>query len=677
MQVKASRAEQKRLSAALSCATKAASTAAATAAAATAAATAATTAASETAVKQDRLSTVASCAAGNGGTKEVVSVDAGGEREGGEGGGEGEGGGSGESCGGRSTRKAVVTGNDGCSRVPSPCTRQQGAESSEDETAEGNPTHSPGEGSAARRCTSSDEREETPVTVVCEDGAEPGVAAAAAASADPAPPSVLPSPLSPPGPSLQQGAGEGSAGGTRGAVSLGIEVPGTVGGGDDGERPALEQLSPPHSLNSSLVERGRASAVLAGSPSARAGGSLVLASSKGGEGVDADSDGVRETGSRKNSGGEGKEGGNVDGSTPLHGDTTAAHAAEGSSHAAAATTDASAAAAAAAEAPASPSASLTAAFAESSSLRFNQMVQSFSAGLRESRRARRTPLLGSLDDGDDDASGLGAGAANDTGEDDGGVTDGTGTDGGDSRHDTTASCTREGSDACSTQSTAGGSSSSSSSSSSSHGPRKEQQSGVVMAAGSGRRGSAEGVVYAPCGAEGCSGDSPEAATAEKAAAQPAAVVAGVITTPEWVQVLGRPDGEDYAGAAEAAGGSQMQEVVVVGCDSPSPSPPQCERLESERGGGGDGDGDGGGGGGGGAASASASASMAVVGDDGDSGVGGAAVAVALAAAERGGALSAEAAAAARRWEAKLKGSLAGVRWGLGPQRRNDDTFFKS
>lgn len=56
--------------------------------------------------------------------------------------------------------------------------------------------------------------------------------------------------------------------------------------------------------------------------------------------------------------------------------------------------------------------------------RFNQMVQTISASLRESRKARRTPLLGLLDSEPDD----------------GGVTDGTD---GDSRHDATKADERE------------------------------------------------------------------------------------------------------------------------------------------------------------------------------------------------------------------------------------------
>ncbi|CAN0099270.1 unnamed protein product, partial [Laminaria digitata] len=68
----------------------------------------------------------------------------------------------------------------------------------------------------------------------------------------------------------------------------------------------------------------------------------------------------------------------------------------------------------------------------------NQMVQTFSAGLRESRRARRTPLLGSLDDGSNhgDAATEVKEEEEEEEDDDGGVTDGCVTDGvdGDSRH---------------------------------------------------------------------------------------------------------------------------------------------------------------------------------------------------------------------------------------------------
>lgn len=88
--------------------------------------------------------------------------------------------------------------------------------------------------------------------------------------------------------------------------------------------------------------------------------------------------------------------------------------------------------------PVSPSAvvaTITSSIVVEESSRFNQMVQSFSAGLRESRRARRTPLLGSLDD-DSDAGG-------NLEEEEGGVTDGTD---GDSRHDTTTTTCREGGD---------------------------------------------------------------------------------------------------------------------------------------------------------------------------------------------------------------------------------------
>lgn len=56
------------------------------------------------------------------------------------------------------------------------------------------------------------------------------------------------------------------------------------------------------------------------------------------------------------------------------------------------------------------------------------------------------------------------------------------------------------------------------------------------------------------------------------------------------------------------------------------------------------------------------------------GMGEAAAAAAAAAAERGSRASLEAAAAARRWEAKLKGSFmsmtGGVRWGMCPQKLN-------
>lgn len=63
--------------------------------------------------------------------------------------------------------------------------------------------------------------------------------------------------------------------------------------------------------------------------------------------------------------------------------------------------------------------------------RFNQMVQTISAGLRESRKARRTPLLGLLDS---------ESVAGDAELDDGGVTDGTD---GDSRHDASKAYERE------------------------------------------------------------------------------------------------------------------------------------------------------------------------------------------------------------------------------------------
>lgn len=78
----------------------------------------------------------------------------------------------------------------------------------------------------------------------------------------------------------------------------------------------------------------------------------------------------------------------------------------------------------------------------------------------------------------------------------------------------------------------------------------------------------------------------------------------------------------------------------------------------------------------------AATATAVGGDSGDLGgantmgmMGEAAAAAAVAAAERGSRASLEAAAAARRWEAKLKGSFmsmtgGGVRWGMGPQRLN-------
>lgn len=101
-------------------------------------------------------------------------------------------------------------------------------------------------------------------------------------------------------------------------------------------------------------------------------------------------------------------------------------------------------------------ASSSAAAVAAESSRLNQMMQSFSSGLRESRRARRTPLLGSLDcDGDSD----------DLETDDGGVTDGTD---GDSRHDATRGRGDRG--GWSTWSTVGGSS---------HGLVAKEQGGSV------------------------------------------------------------------------------------------------------------------------------------------------------------------------------------------------------
>lgn len=80
--------------------------------------------------------------------------------------------------------------------------------------------------------------------------------------------------------------------------------------------------------------------------------------------------------------------------------------------------------------PAPPAASPSEASLVGESSRFvNQMVQTFSAGLRESRRARRTPLLGSLDDGSD--AGDAVEEEEEEGEDNGDVTDGVD---GDSRH---------------------------------------------------------------------------------------------------------------------------------------------------------------------------------------------------------------------------------------------------
>ncbi|CAM9148451.1 unnamed protein product [Scytosiphon promiscuus] len=431
---------------------------------------------------------------------------------------------------------------------------------------------------------------------------------------------------------------------------------------------------------------------------------------------------------------------------------------------------------AAAEAPASPSTSLAAAFGESSSLRFNQMVQSLSAGLRESRKARRTPLLGSLDDDDDDDGGGGGGggelcaAVVDADEDDGGVTDGTGTDGtgtdsGDSHHDsisitTTKAVTgmtrRDSGGAWSAWSTVGGGESRGgngrgggggggggggcrSRGSSCHEPRRtlsgqeeegQRTSGfLASAAAGGERAdnhrcpaaegrdvsvgaaprappmpipSLEGSVFGPAEAEVAPPPPPpptppsSPSMAFPASATSAAVAADAIgsaavkKTSEWLRVLGRPDGEDEGSETaeqEAPRDQQPRKNVDATLRSTSSSPPPKAERDAR---GGDPDG--------GiepgvlrsdeecpASAAPPTWSMATAtaedtSVDEDGGVGGAAVAVALAAAERGGRVSAEAAAAARRWEAKLKGSLVsmagGVRWGMGPQRITDGNFFK-
>lgn len=387
---------------------------------------------------------------------------------------------------------------------------------------------------------------------------------------------------------------------------------------------------------------------------------------------------------------------------------------------------------------------LAAAFGESSSLRLNQMVASLSAGLRETRKARRKPLLGHLDDedeGDDcDGGGLNAGApppVSPDEDDDGGVTDGTGTDGGDSRHDpnaTTATTTTRknsggGNGAWSAWSTVGGGGDGVTGSNSSH----HGQPPLLLASDEEGRwscgvSSATTISITPAGGgsaddggdERCGREVPEvfvgafagepapntspgavAATAT-AASEEQGVMAPphgpyssteVVSTstalvsaedaasknaPSLLRNLDRPNGEGGEGL-DAQEGPQIQQE-----DEPTSSSSLALTRRGKIGGGDIDEG------GGGAAASGLTGAVAVVGENThggggvgvvDGSVGEAAVAVALAAAERGGRLSAEATEAARRWEAKLKGSFvsmaSGVRWGMAPQRPNDVKFFKS
>lgn len=636
-QVKASRAEQKRLSAALSCATTAAAAAAATAAAATKVANSAN--AMATTGDQEVLSPTAGCAAGDDGVSYQVAADQAQGREGGaeQGGGGREGGGP------------VTSGVETSMEGPLSHEGQQGEGFGEEfvaqaETPGGGPTQSL---AVQRSTSSSSENEAVPGAEVSEDDATTSVTAVAAS--DTAPLWVRPSSLDVPGELMRQGEGEDSAGGTEsGATSPETESPGvfpaevsesgSVRNGGDDER----TRSGTHRLPSSPSSGSLADPLKQYSSDFDARESnKKIDEPRGAELPDSAEGGEKEEGSSSSH--DGRSGAIIE---PENGSGRCA-----------------AAAAETAKTPASPSASLAAAVGESSSLRFNHMVQSFSAGLRESRRARRTPLLGSLDDTDDDDDHPGGFA--DLGDDDGGGTDGTGNDEGDTRHDTDAAApasTRTRSATWSTRSVVvvGGRNSGSL-----HGRTNEQERRrEVSAPASAGSGSAGG---GRCASDGVDGQGSLEATADTIAQQTAVAVAGTNPASEWLRILGRPDGEDVR-LVEGRDPRQTQEDRR--CDLPSLLLPGRERSES-------GVGDAGGG-----ATLNPAAGSAAVGEgDADGGVGGAAVAVAMAAAERGGALSAEAAAAARRWEAKLKGSLVsmteGVRWGLGPQRPNDVEFFKS
>lgn len=369
---------------------------------------------------------------------------------------------------------------------------------------------------------------------------------------------------------------------------------------------------------------------------------------------------------------------------------------------------------------ASASASASAAAAAVVGESFNQMVQSFSAGLRESRRAKRTPLLGSLDGSD---------------ADDGGVTDGTD---GDSRHDPKR---EEGERRLwSAWSTVGGSS---------HGALGSSGHGAVGAenslpseGGSEVEESANTTMpvllhdsvfgepeksplvasRAPCSRE--RGNSPDrqqgpaknaayshgntedtVVTAvlepislsaarcrtEGGATSPPTVAVSCAGSPENTHAIsdpsvgivaastGEPDPGVAVPAVRAADGSSPPtasssgwrdsvEAAAEAAGTPADWLRNVARRDGEE-----------------AlqdqCSSTSSPSRALkVGDTlaPHGGVGGGSgvviAAAAAAAAERGGRVSLEAAAAARRWEAKFKGSLismaGGVRWGMGPQRMN-------
>lgn len=352
---------------------------------------------------------------------------------------------------------------------------------------------------------------------------------------------------------------------------------------------------------------------------------------------------------------------------------------------------------------------------------FNQMVQSFSAGLRESRRAKRTPLLGSLDGSD---------------ADDGGVTDGTD---GDSRHDPKR---EEGERSLwSAWSTVGGSS---------HGALGRSSHGAVGAensllseGGSEVEESANTTMpvllddsvfgepkksplvasCAPCSRErGNSSDRQQGPAKDAAyshgntedavatsvlepislsaargrteggATSPPTVAASCVGPPDNTHAISDPSASTVAASAAAPDPGVAVPAVRAADGSSSPTASSSgwrDSLEAAAE----------------AAGAPADWLRNVGRRDGEEawqdqcsstsspsrapkvgdtlaphgGVGGgsgvAIAAAAAAAAERGGRVSLEAAAAARRWEAKFKGSLismaGGVRWGMGPQRMND------
>lgn len=626
----------------MSCATIAAATAAATAAAATEAANAAN--AMATAGNEEALSPTAGRAAGGGGVAQPLEVEQAEVREE-----EGE-----QDGGGREGGEPLTSGVDNSVEDPPLCVGQQDAGNDEDGVAEvDTPDNTPTHDLAVQRSTSSSsEVEAIPGVAAVSGDATTSVAAIVAPGT--APLWIRPSSLDVSGEVVQQDEGAESAGGTEsGATSPETESPGlfppgavsesgSVGNGGDGEAVVSATHRPPSSPSSSgSVADAQLALAERSANSASKEATAKIDEPRGTESPDS-AEGA----------GEGRE---------KEGERSSLHSSGRSG--ADALGDSGRCAAAAAEAvktPASPSASLAATVGESSSLRFNQMVQSFSAGLRESRRARRTPLLGSLDDDHDHDPG---GFANLGDDDGGGGTYGTGTNDGDSRHDrhdTAATSARERSATWSTRSVSirpvvGGSNCCSL-----HGPpttaKDQEHRKEASTAADSSPGPEDDERCASDGVEGTAGDSADAAADAITKKAAATAVAGTSPAAEWLRILGRPDGED-AGLVE--GGRDPRQAQEV-------------RRCAE---------DGGGDAGGGATLTPAAASLAMGEEDPDGSVGGAAVAVALAAAERGGALSAEAAAAARRWEAKLKGSLVsmteGVRWGLGPQRPNDVKFFKS